>query len=192
MTLPLADQKAQFRKQCRRLRQSLPEDQRASASRAICARIADWEIFENAQTILTYMPVKAEVDLRLLLQSHPHKIWVLPRIQPGPQPALAFHQYHPDHLVRHPFGMDEPAASQPEIPPSLIQLALVPGLAYDRRGWRLGYGGGYYDRFLAAFNGVSLGVTFASLLLESLPHGGHDIAMRWLVSEQALIRIEET
>jgi 5-formyltetrahydrofolate cyclo-ligase len=64
----------------------------------------------------------------------------------------------------------------------------VPGLAYDRCGWRLGYGGGYYDRFLKNFTGASVGITYQSLLLGSIPHHAHDISMQWIVTEQELIQ----
>jgi 5-formyltetrahydrofolate cyclo-ligase len=70
----------------------------------------------------------------------------------------------------------------------VVELALVPGLAYDRLGWRLGYGGGYYDRFLFRFNGISVGVAYQALVLESIPHYAHDVAVGWLVSEIGLFQ----
>jgi 5-formyltetrahydrofolate cyclo-ligase len=190
MSETVAAQKTQFRTQSRQIRQALDESLRAQASQAVCAHIANWPVFQNALVILTYMPIKAEVDLRPLLENFPHKRWVLPRILPEAQHSLLFHPYDPHQLVRHPFGMDEPAASLPHIPPAEIQLALVPGLAYDRQGWRLGYGGGYYDRFLADFRGISLGISFDALLLDSLPRDEYDVAMHWLVTEDGLTRAQ--
>jgi 5-formyltetrahydrofolate cyclo-ligase len=67
----------------------------------------------------------------------------------------------------------------------------VPGLAFDRAGWRLGYGGGYFDRFLQDFGGVSVGAVFQALLLDSLPHGEYDVPMQWLVMEGELIKTGE-
>ena len=86
-------------------------------------------------------------------------------------------------LVRHPFGMAEPAADLPTLPPEAIRLALVPGLAFDCHGWRLGYGGGYFDRFLKDFSGVSVGIVFHALLLDEIPHGSFDVPMQWIVTE---------
>lgn len=182
----LAAQKHELRLACREKRSALGREVRAAASQAICAHLAAWEVFQRAEIILTYLPMKAEVDLRPLLTAHPEKTWAVPRILEASH-ALLFHPYDRARLVRHPFGMDEPAADLPVIAATDIQLCLVPGLAYDRQGWRLGYGGGYYDRFLAQFPGPSLGVTFAALLLESLPHGAWDVPMRGVVTENGLV-----
>jgi 5-formyltetrahydrofolate cyclo-ligase len=113
---------------------------------------------------------------------------LLPRILPGEEGRMVFHAYDPHNLILHYYGMAEPAPHLPQVLPSEIQLVLVPGLAFDRSGWRLGYGGGYFDRFLKDFGGVSAGVVFQTLLLEALPHGEYDIPMQWLVSEDTLIK----
>ncbi len=190
MTDSIAEQKNQIRKQCRQIRQALGEPFRRQASQEICAQIANWPIFQHARVVLTYMPIKAEVDLRPLLEDYPQKRWILPRIVPDAEYSLYFHPYDPRQLTRHPFGMDEPSASLPVVPPEEIHLALVPGLAYDRRGWRLGYGGGYYDRFLIGFSGVSLGVAFDALLFDSLPWGEYDVPVKWIVTEKELTNIQ--
>jgi 5-formyltetrahydrofolate cyclo-ligase len=134
------------------------------------------------------MPIKAEVDLRPLLEQFPQKRWLLPRIRPEENHRMDFHPYDPARLVIHKFGMAEPAADLPVVPADEIELVLVPGLAYDRQGWRLGYGGGYYDRFLAGFGGVSVGVTFHDLLLDTVPHSGYDLPVGWIVSETGLFQ----
>ena len=85
--------------------------------------------------------------------------------------------------------MQEPQADLPVIPPEAIDLVLVPGLAYDQEGWRLGYGGGYYDRFLKGFMGTSLGVIYDALLLNALPHDANDVQMDFIVSENGIILI---
>ena len=188
MTETISEQKKQLRKICRKTRQELGEIFRQHASLKICHHIADLDIFSQAKIILTYFPINTEVDLKPLMADFPAKQWVLPRINPdSAENSLCFHFYDPQHLVRHPFGMDEPAASLPTVPAENIELALVPGLAYDLQGMRLGYGGGYYDRFLAKFPGNSLGICFAALLLDHLPVGEFDIPMHWLLTENGLL-----
>lgn len=174
----------QLRRACRAVRRQLGEAQRQRFSRQICDHLAGWRIFQHAQTVGAYLPMKGEVDLRPLLEQFPAKRWVLPRIREERQ--MDFHLYDLARLVVHPFGMLEPAADLPIVPAADIALLLVPGLAYDRRGWRLGYGGGYYDRFLAGFGGISVGVTFHALLLEALPHEPHDAPVGWVVTERGL------
>ena len=148
-----------------------------------------WPQFQQSDWVLTYMPMRSEVDLTGLLSHYPHKGWIIPRILPASR--MQFHRYDPEKLILHKFGMLEPDPASPLISPQEIQLVLVPGLAYDREGWRLGYGGGFYDRFLAEFKGISVGVTFQKLVLPSIPHQGHDIPMQYLVSEQGLLNTME-
>lgn len=182
------DPKQALRQRCRAIRRELGEETRLRASRSICAHLAAWEVFQRAETILTYLPIKAEVDLRPLLEPFPAKHWLLPRIVPEENHRMDFHPYDPARLVIHKFGMAEPAADLPVVPAEEIQLVLVPGLAYDRQGWRLGYGGGYYDRFLSQFGGVSVGVAYHALVLEAVPHSGYDLPVGWIVSETGLFQ----
>jgi 5-formyltetrahydrofolate cyclo-ligase len=179
--------KQQLRQQCRQQRDALDADFRQQASQTICVHIREWGIFKDADTIQAYLPMRSEVDLTPLLEGFPNKTWVIPRILP--EGRMVFQPYDPERLVRHPFGMLEPAPDLPMVAPGSIDLALVPGLAFDRHGWRLGYGGGFFDRFLSQFRGVSLGVTFDALWLDSLPHDTHDIPMKYVATETGLIVI---
>ncbi len=180
--------KQSLRKKCRIIRRELGEENRRLANQSICEHLAAWPVFQRAETILTYMPMKAEVDLRPLLGQFPAKRWVLPRIVPEENHRMDFHPYDPARLVIHPFGMAEPTADLPIVLPEMVELVLVPGLAYDRQGWRLGYGGGYYDRFLSRFSRISVGVVYQALLLESVPHSGYDVPVGWIVTEQGLFQ----
>ncbi|MDX9972498.1 MAG: 5-formyltetrahydrofolate cyclo-ligase [FCB group bacterium] len=87
------------------------------------------------------------------------------------------------------FGILEPRAEHlrpTEVPPGA--LAVVPGLAFTREGGRIGYGAGYYDRFLAAFDGVKLGMAFEAQLADSMPLEAHDVPMDVVVTEAAVYR----
>ena len=185
----LFQHKSRLRSQCRALRKSLGDEKRAQISLDICRRIEGWHVFRHSVTILTYMPIKSEADLTPLLERHPQKRWILPRIIPEEGYRMVFHPYDPKRLIHHPFGMPEPAPDLPMIAPDEIELTLAPGLAFDRLGHRLGYGGGYFDRFLENFRGVSAGVVFQDLLLGSVPHGAHDIPMQWIVTEHELFAV---
>lgn len=179
-------QKSQLRKICRTIRKELGEERRAQANLSICKWIDGWDVFQQSHTILTYMPIKFEADLTPLLEGHPHKRWILPRIIPAEDNRMVFHPYDGNRLVFHPFGMAEPASDSPIIDPEEMELVLAPGLAFDRLGFRLGYGGGYFDRFLKNFNGVSAGIVFHDLLFEKIPHSTHDIPMHWIITEHEL------
>jgi 5-formyltetrahydrofolate cyclo-ligase len=181
-------QKRQLRQSCRQIRLDLGEPIRQQASQAICAWIEAWPVFQHSSVILAYLPMPGEVDLTPLLHCQPQKQWVLPRIIPAENHCMVFHPYQSGRLVRHPYGMPEPAPDLPAILPADIQLALVPGLAFDHSGRRLGYGGGYFDRFLCNFQGTSLGITFQALLFDRLPGCAHDVPVQWVVTELGFLQ----
>jgi 5-formyltetrahydrofolate cyclo-ligase len=176
--------KQRLRRECRRIRANIDGDTRRQSSLAICRQIKAWQVFQNAITVLTYMAMRSEVDLSTLLKDIPQKRWAIPRIRAGGE--MRFHTYDPGKLILHPYGMLEPDQDCPVIAPDEIQLVLVPGLAFDRDGWRLGYGGGFYDRFLMDFKGVSAGITTQQLLFTHVPHAGHDISMQYLITENGI------
>jgi 5-formyltetrahydrofolate cyclo-ligase len=184
-SMPLV--KNDLRKECKRIRNDLGEDKRNSLSQMICSIIEKWQIFQESQCILTYAPIKGEVNLLPLVERWHGKTWALPRIIPGVEGGMDFHLYDPAQLVLHPYGMAEPTISQPVILPKDIRLAFVPGLAYTREGWRLGYGGGYFDRFLCGFSGISVGITYADLILKELSRDSFDVPVQWIVTEDGIL-----
>ncbi|MBS1250377.1 MAG: putative protein YqgN [Chloroflexi bacterium] len=154
------------------------------ATKVICSHIGEWEVLQESNVILTYMPMGNEVNVRPLLDKYPGKKWVIPRILPGNQ--MAFHFYDPEKLVMHEYGMLEPSPDCPIVSHEEIDLALVPGLAFDPNGGRLGFGGGFYDRFLCDFKGVTLGVTYNALFINHVPCGEYDIPMRFVVTQKGI------
>lgn len=160
------------------LRAALEPGQVMAASRAVCHHLASWPLFQAAETILAYMAFGNEVSLQELITGHLEKRWVLPRTLPAGR--LLLHQYQPKHLVKHPWGMLEPAPNAPAIPPNEIALALVPGVAYDQSGGRLGFGGGYYDRLLGQISSPRVGVTYLETCIVAVPRDSHDLLVDWL------------
>jgi 5-formyltetrahydrofolate cyclo-ligase len=89
------------------------------------------------------------------------------------------------------FGLLEPIVSETSsVPAEEIDLVIVPGAAYARSGYRLGFGGGYYDRFLANYHGNTLSLAFEKQLINSLPIERHDIPVRKIISNKEVIKIE--
>ena len=180
-----ANAKARLRTRCRQARNDLGGTYRDQASAHIGERIRHWAAFPPSGIVFTYLPMRGEVDLRPLIATAPQLRWAIPRVVDTPVPHLVFHEYDPEHLVPHRYGMLEPEAALPVVEPGQAELILVPGLAFTLQGFRLGYGGGYYDRLLAQpGHAPTLGTCFQALLLEEIPHAPHDIAVDYIVTEE--------
>jgi 5-formyltetrahydrofolate cyclo-ligase len=173
------EDKPRLRRHFRPLRERLSAEEVAAASTALCQRLAAWPVLQEAQAVLTYLAFRNEPDLGLLFDLLPHVRWAAPRVEGG---RLVLHLYDPARLVRHRFGMLEPAADLRVVDPTALDLVLVPGVAFDRRGGRLGFGGGYYDRFLPTTPALRVGVTHDCCLTDELPCGEHDQRMDWVVT----------
>lgn len=117
----------------------------------------------------------------------------MPRAERGPT-RLAVCPY-PCSLVTLSFGLRQPARSVPELPAEAIDrgldVAIVAGLGFDRRGYRLGYGSGYFDRFLAGRPFPALGLAFDRQVVDRLPVEAHDVPMRAVITERARIEPAE-
>lgn len=132
--------------------------------------------------IAAYLAMRDEVDLSPLFERLPGWRWVLPRVEEDR--SLTFRD-RDVRVERHPFGMDQPADQGPAIPLHEIDVILVPGVAFDESGARLGRGAGYYDRLLAGRRGdaVAIGVAIETKVIASVPVHDHDQRVDWLATE---------
>lgn len=180
-----------LRAEMKRRRAVLVPAARAAASREIAEAVCALDAWRRAELVLTYLACGTEADTRPLIERawEAGKTVALPRCT-GPRTLRWYVVENLSGLVRGPHGVWEPApsaaraiapparslaggaraAGQPPAGPirGASACALVPGLAFDAQGLRLGYGGGYYDAFLEAFAGTSLGVGFACQRVPSL------------------------
>ena len=164
----------------------------ASLSAAIRERVTALPVFAEASQILLFYPLKDEIDLLPLMGENCDKHWFLPRV--NSHDRLSFHRFHPgDNLYPSAFGVLEPSPNAALLNPkeaNALTMAFVPGLVFDYRGHRLGYGKGYYDRFLENNSAllVSVGVAPEALLSEDpLPVEDWDQSVCLLASENRLL-----
>lgn len=129
--------------------------------------------------VVGYRAMAGEVDLAPLAARAGLGPFALTRT-PGEGRDLTVHPWD-SPIERHPYGFDQPAAGSPAVPDGELAVVLVPGLAFDRRGGRLGHGQGWYDRFLARLDpGVlRVGITGGYVVAE-LPTEPHDVGMTHL------------
>lgn len=147
-------------------------------ARFLLPRVRGW--------VVTYRPLPHEVDLRGLEDVAGLGPFALTRT-PVEGRDLALHPAT-SPSERHRWGFDQPRAGSPEVPASEVAAVLVPGLAFDRSGHRVGHGLGYYDRLLARLppSALRIGVVPAALVVDSLPVDDHDVVMTHLATEHAV------
>ena len=140
---------------------------------------------EKAQTVFAFwgIPGREPDTVRLIGELiRRGKTVGLPRMLPDHR--MEVRRYDPDRpLVSVSFGISEPGEDCPLIAREAINLVLVPAVCYDRRGYRLGFGGGYYDRWLAGFSGVTVGLCREAVLQEAVPTEAHDARVDLLLTE---------
>jgi 5-formyltetrahydrofolate cyclo-ligase len=162
-----ATKKAQLRKQLIAQRRALPKHIWQQNSEKLCNNLQSLPLFHHAKTILAYFSYRQEPDLSSLFSQHP--AWGFPRCDGD---SLTWHRWSVDDpLELNRYGIYEPTAIAPLILPAEVDLLLIPAVACDRQGYRLGYGGGYFDRLLSSpqwQNIPSIAILFDFAYLETL------------------------
>lgn len=165
---------------------------RSASGLAVAGAVERWEGWDTAATVLSFDSLANEIDTgalhaRILAAG---KTLGLPRIA---EKELVFHRVdEPSGLTRtNRFGINEPAADRPvvEVGSGTGILVLVPGIAFDRAGHRLGRGRGFYDRFLRRLpEAVKMALCFDFQLIDRVPAEEHDIAVDWIATDRRLLR----
>jgi 5-formyltetrahydrofolate cyclo-ligase len=162
--------KPTLRRQWLAQRRSLTPIEWLRWSDQICDHLRQLPEYIAARTVLAYSSYRQEPDLSPLWDDH-SKVWGLPRCVDR---DLVWHRFDRriDTLQTGAFGILEPSATSPELNASQVDLILVPCVGCDRRGYRLGYGGGFYDRLLADPDWAripTIGITFSPMVVDQLP-----------------------
>lgn len=170
---------------------------RAEASAAVCARVMGSGGFASARTVMLFAPLADEVDLSAVLRRCRETGRRVCAGRPDwDSRAMAPAEVVDDGkggwsaLVTTRFGVREPGPDAVEVPAREIDLVLVPALAFDRAGHRLGRGGGFYDRFLAREDLARawlVGVGFGVQIVPEVPRLGHDRAVDCVISEREIV-----
>ncbi len=201
--------KAELRKSMQRVRAFTPRDVRSAASRAIVERVLDLDAVKAAHAVALFRTIerKAEIDTAPLdeaLRARGVRV-AYPCLVPQEQldeasppagetvvDAMPFRWVDdPSSFVDGGRGFEEPCADLPFVEADGLDVIVVPGLAFDPRGYRLGYGAGYYDRSLPAWpRACTVGVAFEHQILMEIPNTEHDVPVQWIVTEKRAIRAE--
>ena len=161
---------------------SLPSEASARIDDALFA----WLSPRLPGTISAFLPMEGEVDLMPVMGRLPGWRWVLPRLETDG--SVTFRDADVPRET-HRFGMEQPIDSGSVVPFHEIDVFLVPGLAFDLGGRRLGNGGGHYDRILSAArrDAESIGIAPHRHIVEDVPAEDHDVRVGWLATEDGVV-----
>jgi 5-formyltetrahydrofolate cyclo-ligase len=148
--------------------------------------------FLAANTLLLYYSIGREPDTRILFNMALKlgKTVALPLTEPGGEMDARIVRGASD-LVVCGLGIPEPDEHSAGLAPGVLDVIIVPAAAFDRAGYRLGRGGGYYDRYLLRANAFSVGLAREKLLQDAVPREAHDMSVRCLITEERVIRFDK-
>ena len=169
--------KPAWRRQIREWLRALPPEVRTSASSQLRERLLTQSIWPRATRVLGFSPLIDEPDITLIIDAalQANRIVALPRYDASNGRYAAAQITARSQLVPGQFGALEPDAGCPSIPLKQLDLVLVPGVAFDLAGRRLGRGKGFYDRLLAEVRGHKCGVAFDEQIVAEVPEEPHDV-----------------
>lgn len=178
-------EKARLRRALLAKRRRLDAGVRAEYDCRITGRVLTSSCWMAAETIFCYIGVDWEISTAELLAAafvEGRRIAVPLCMPDGGMEAHEIVTL--DALVPGAFGIPEPGRDTPVLPPQAFDLAIVPAVAFDCAGFRIGRGGGYYDRYLAQMRGVKAGLCYRRFLLPSLPREPHDERVDMIFTEE--------
>jgi 5-formyltetrahydrofolate cyclo-ligase len=179
------DSKLELRRKVRETLRGLTDDQRQAAALRARDRLEQQQAWKEAKNILFYAPLPGELDIWPLFPDAlvAGKEIFLPRFDPDTKTYLACCVKQPEKdLGTGQFGIREPAAHCPQMALNRLDFLLVPGVAFDVCGRRLGRGRGYYDQILAVVRGKTCGVAFDEQIVAEVPVEPHDITVHCILT----------
>lgn len=184
------NEKKLLREKYRAFRRTLSAEEKAVSDAAVAAQFLNSEFYRRCRTLFMYISLPAEVDTDRILQAalRDGKAVAAPVCCPEDHSMTFYRIQGEEDLLPGSYGIREPDAVRCAVLlPDETSLCLVPGFTFTHGGYRLGYGGGYYDRFLATFPGVSVGLCRRQWLADSLPADRFDLPVQAVVTEDRIL-----
>jgi len=187
-----AETKKTMRARLREQLQAIPAEELHARSGSACRRLCETDRFADAEALMIFLPLTHEVDARPIAV----RAWQAGKTVTVPLVSYEQRRMMPlairslaEPMEADRYGVRTPIDGEP-IPPEMIDLVVVPGLAFDVEGRRIGRGGGFYDRFLAqpAFGGRSCGLALEEQIVERVPTAEHDVMLGMLVTDRRVLQ----
>lgn len=175
--------KSELRKQVLQEMKAIPREQKQAIDQALTEGLLQHPFYQETNTIATYLSFPHEFQTQGLIEQalKDGKKVLIPKTYP--KGRMDFVVYHPQQLVKTSFGLLEPQGDLEVVDASQIDLIHVPGLAFTREGYRIGYGGGYYDRYLEHFSGHTLSTVYPCQIRDFIPED-HDIPVQEVLIDE--------
>ena len=175
--------KAELRKKILQEMKAVPQKQKIAMDQALTERFLNHPVYQEAKVIATYLSFPHEFQTQGLIDQalKAGKKVLIPKTYP--KGRMEFVVYQPQQLVKTSFGLLEPKGDLEVVDPSQIDLIHVPGLAFTTEGYRIGYGGGYYDRYLEHFAGHTMSTIYPCQVQE-FNSEDHDIAVQEVLIDE--------
>ncbi|MBQ7161587.1 MAG: 5-formyltetrahydrofolate cyclo-ligase [Clostridia bacterium] len=187
----IREEKKAIREKIKAERMEISAEEKERLDAAICEKFLSLASYRYAGILLLYAPMKGEIDVMPLARAAlaAGKKVAFPRCDPDDRTMVFRCVRSEEELAPAHFGIREPSDGCEAYDPASNELAIciVPALAFDREGFRVGYGGGYYDRFLNDFRGSKVGLIYSRFLIERAPRGRFDTAADAMVTEKGVI-----
>lgn len=180
--------KSDLRKHFKSVRLSMPTEQKNAYDKKVFENLTDTVWYRDCKDLLVYVSSDIEVSTRdIMALAFRDKNVLCPKCINGTNEMDFYEVSDFTQLERGAYGILEPDSSC--IIRNVFENAvcIVPGLSYDDRGYRLGFGKGYYDRFLSSFSGIKIGICYECCLSEVLPNDKYDIKVDMLVTEKRIV-----
>ena len=175
--------KSELRKQVLHEMRALSQEQKQAIDQALTERLLHHPFYQEAKVIATYLSFPHEFQTQELIEQalRDCKKVLIPKTYP--KGRMDFVVYDPQQLVKTSFGLLEPQGDLEVVDVSQIDLIHVPGLAFTTEGYRIGYGGGYYDRYLKHFSGNTLSTVYPCQIRDFIPED-HDIPVQEVLVDE--------
>ena len=181
--------KDEIRKQILEKRSNLSLEEVDKKSELIIENLTPY--LKNAQNIMIFMDMKNEVRITKLIELYPEKNFFISKIVNSKNREMKINKYNENELVLHKFGYYE-SSSNDFYDEKILDIVIVPALAFDSSKNRIGFGGGYYDTFLNKVreknkNTLFIGVCYDFQMIEEVPIEGHDITLDLVINESEVL-----
>lgn len=186
------EKKIAVRQELLQKRRMLEPSLKADLDKRICNYIVSMATYRYSDTVLFYYPLKGEIDVTAAINRAwaDKKTVLLPRCRKDADGVMDFYVVKSrDDLEEGAFNVMEPKSTCPVYPKEKCKdssICIMPGLTFDSNGFRLGYGKGYYDRYLQGFKGIKIGLVYTDFIYPKVPHGYYDVKADIVITEKGV------